>query len=67
MNEQGVLWSGGGPKKGGGVVRKAAGWAPCHTLTADDFVPVHNSSEYIKEKKLKLLTFLLLESRFMVA
>ena len=36
------------------------------TLTADDFVPVLNGSEYINEKKLELLTFLLLESSFMV-
>ena len=28
-----------------------------HTLTSGDFVPVTNGSEYIKEKKLKFLTF----------
>ena len=33
-----------------------------HLLTSSDFVPVPNGSEYIKEKGLKFLTFLRLES-----
>ena len=47
--------------KGGGGLGSSS-----QTLTADDFVPVPNGSEYIKEKKLELLTFLLLESGFVV-
>ena len=47
--------------KGGGGLGTSS-----QTLTADDFVPVPNVSEYIEEKKLELLTFLLPESRFVV-
>ena len=35
-------------------------------ITAGDFVPIANGSEYIKEKKLKLLTFFFLERGFII-
>ena len=57
-----VVGAGAGAGAGAGRASEGGG-SGClsHTLTSGDFVPVTNGSEYIKEKKLKFLTFFVCE------